>query len=101
MAIDSFKRKAKALDSPAYDAFVIDPDVSEELSVVTRGIYIGESGNLYCRLHGTIHTSGNANICFRNVVAGTILPIRATHVWANNYTDPTQNTTAGELVGLF
>lgn len=102
MATDPFERLGKGLESPAYEAFEITPKVEEGLSVVTRAVYIGGTGNLYCRPIGTLTDTGAAssNVFFMNVVAGTILPLRLEAVWANNMVDATQTTTAYGIIGL-
>jgi len=104
---DTFEVRSQELDSPARFAFEIDAGGSD-LDYVTRGLYIGGSGNVYCRMAGyannvagTYMGGNHANVFFYNVVGGTILPLRLDKVWVRNEADTSQNTTSVELVGLY
>ena len=117
---DRFRKTISDIDSPAEFAFEI-PDMHTGgahttvevgvLAVPTRAIYVGNTGNLFCRMVNTYnstfpsdsleYSSHGANVFFRNVTAGTILPLRLDAIWANNYEDHTSNTTAVGLVGLY
>tara|TARA_Y100001949_G_C15841102_1_gene266323 strand:- start:308 stop:667 length:360 start_codon:yes stop_codon:yes gene_type:complete len=117
---DRFRKTITDIDSPAANAVSIaDMHVPDGISIVevgelefpTRALYIGISGNVYCRMVNSYndsissselgHSTHGANIFFQGAVAGTILPLRLNAVWANNYTDDTSNTTARGLVGLY
>jgi len=117
---DRFRKTVSDIDSPAEFAFAIPdmhvPDGSSTvsvgtLSITTRAIYVGNTGNIYCRMANThisdptINDTLGANVHFQNVPAGTILPIRVQAIWANNQgespTDDTSNTTARGLIGLY
>ena len=96
---DRFKKFEDLLESPGKFAFQIIPTDMTDLTIPTRGIYIGASGNLCVRLVGnTIEPSNaetmGANVEFIGVVAGTILPLRIAQVQSTN-------TTASHLVGLY
>jgi len=99
---DAFKNKHQALDAPANKAYPITPG-QEDLPVTIRGLYIGTSGNVFCKMAGGNNTHQNANVFFYNVLAGTILPVRMDGVYAYNSTDAdiSQNTTSTYLVGLY
>ena len=104
---DTFEVRSQELDSPARFAFEIDAGGSD-LAYVTRGLYIGTSGNVFCRMAGyannvagTYMGGNHANIFFMNAVGGTILPLRLDKVWVRNESDTSQNTTSVELVGLY
>jgi len=89
MSNDLFKMYGKGeLDSPASFAAAITPNDSTDLTMATRGIYIGGDGNL------SVVTVGDQTVLFSNVVAGSILPIRVKRVMATN-------TTATNLVGMY
>jgi len=58
---------------PASFAAAVTPHDSNELSYVTRALYIGGAGTI------TVTMYGGGNVAFE-VVAGAILPIRVTKV---------------------
>ena len=107
---DTFEASNQELDSPARFAFEITPG-DGDLTVSTRGLYIGGSGNVFCRMTGYANNlasgakpfggTADANVFFRNVVAGTILPVRVDKVWSAYEGDSTKNTTAENIVGLY
>jgi len=70
---------------PAQYAFAITAGASP-LAHVTRGIYVGVSGNI------TVTTDGGDSVEFTNLAAGVIHPIAATHVTA---------ATATGIVGVY
>lgn len=87
-AIDKFATNQDGLSDPCDNAFAITPSDSVDFTYVSRGIYVGGSGNIaVVLLDGSI-------ITFVGAVAGTILPLRATRI---NLT----NTTATNLVGMY
>lgn len=71
---------------PAYDAASITPSDTTRIGGV-RGLYIGGAGDV------KITTEGGSDITFAGVVAGSILPIRATRVYATG-------TTADNIIAL-
>ncbi len=85
---DMFKSHTPSLNSPASHVFPIEPNDTAALSHVTRAVYVGGQGNLQ------ITALGGQTITLTNVPAGTIFPLRCTHVLAGE-------TTATALVGLF
>ena len=108
---DTFSSRREELDSPSSRAFPITPSQSL-LPVDIRGLYVGQTGNVFCKMvyGNTTHT--NANVFFYNVVAGTILPVRVSAVWSYNMevhdgqsaatpAGSAQNTDAAFLVGLY
>lgn len=77
------------LTGPSEIFFDIEPSVEEAPDYVTRAIYVGTAGDLKVkRLGGT-----QRDVTFKNVPAGTILPIRVVQVYNNG-------TTASDIVGL-
>ncbi len=87
MATDHYETLNGA-DGPAKRAFAITPHDTNELKALTTGIYVGTTG------HVAIQTQRNDDVViFKNVQAGTTLPIRARRVLATG-------TTAVDIVGL-
>ncbi len=78
-------RFGSGLADPAYGAFAITAGAGA-LARPTRGIYIGGAGDV------TVTMADGASVTFNEVPAGTILPVRATHVTA---------AAATELIGLY
>lgn len=73
---------------PAEYAVAVTPSNTVNFSNLTRGIYVGVSGDV------AVVMNDDAVIVFKNMNAGSILPIRAKRV---NLT----NTTATDIVALF
>jgi len=69
-------------------ALAITPNDGSDLAFATRGIYIGGFGNLRVDMQ-----DGGAAVTFVGVNAGSVLPVRASKVYATG-------TTAINLVGL-
>lgn len=88
MASDPFALTQDSPTSPAEGCFAIAPSDSAELPFVTKGIYIGGDGDL-----AVVALGNSAPVTFRNLLAGTILDVRAKAVFATG-------TTAANLVGL-
>jgi hypothetical protein len=72
----------------ATNGFAIVPHATNALTHQTRAVYVGGAGDITLRLSGD-----SADITLVGVVAGTILPVAATHVRATS--------TATNLVGLY
>lgn len=79
------------LESPAAGAFAITPNDSTALAQVTRGIYIGSIGGGATM---TVITVGGDTVQFAGLTAGSVIPVRATHVKSTG-------TAASSLVGLY
>lgn len=86
---DPFSAYQASIDGPASRAFAITPHDSTLFTNVTRGIYVGVTGNITALLVGD-----TVAVLFTAVPAGTVLPIRAQRV---NSTA----TTASAMVGLY
>lgn len=70
------------------NAHAIVPDDAADLPHVTRALYVGGGGDVAVRM------MGGGEAVFRNLQAGSLIPIRATRILA-------AGTTAGDLVGLW
>lgn len=88
-AEDTFGKEAQRVDSPATHGLAITPHATNPLSFVTRGIYVGATGDIACRLAGD-----SADVTFVGVQTGALLPIRATHVRVTG-------TTATSMIALW
>lgn len=88
MIIDLFKTHARSLTSPPEFGAAILPDDAAPLGHVTRALYIGIGGSVALRLFG------GDDVTLADVPAGTLIPLRATHVFATG-------TSAGAIVGLW
>lgn len=84
---DTFSNYHAGLESPAERAFAITPSDTNALTYVTRGIYIGVTGDVKVEM-----VSGGL-VTFKNALAGTVLPVRALRVWSTG-------TDATDLIGL-
>ena len=68
-ATDYFTHSVGAT-SPAENAFAITPHDTNELTYVTRGLYLGVSGDV------AVTTSNGDEVTFLNMAAGIIHPLR-------------------------
>ena len=68
------------LGQPIGLVFPIVPNDNTDVQYMTRGIYIGTGGTL------TVMTVGGTIGVFTNLNSGTILPVRATRVYATGTT---------------
>jgi hypothetical protein len=68
--------------TPAEEAFAVTPSDSVDLQTISRGLYVGVSGNV------KVTTFADSVVTFVGLAAGIIHPIRAKRVWATG-TDAT------------
>ena len=73
---------------PARDAAAVTPRDSAQISRVARALYVGGSGDV------KLVTEEGNTVTFQDIVAGSILPVKATKVFATG-------TTATNIVALF
>lgn len=73
---------------PAHDAAAVTPSDSGQLSPVARALYIGAGGDV------KVTMEGGTDITFAEVLGGTILPVKATKVFATG-------TTATDIIALY
>lgn len=88
-ATDTQANYVQSTNSPAMNSVAVTPSDTVDLGFVSRGLYIGVTGNVAVVMQG----SGTA-IVFKGAQAGSVLPIRVTRV---NLT----NTTATDIVALY
>jgi hypothetical protein len=86
---DKFQKFYAALESPADHAFNITPVNGANLAFFTRGIYVGNTGNVNC-----VFVGDTANTVLPFVPAGTLLPFRISQIHSTG-------TTASNIVGLW
>jgi hypothetical protein len=85
---DAFASFADHAAAPAMRALAVVPHDTIGLAAVPKALFVGTGGNLVLRGAG-----GGADVLFKNVASGAVLPIRASHVRATG-------TTAADLVAL-
>jgi hypothetical protein len=73
---------------PARDAAAVTPSDSAQISPVARALYVGGSGDI------KLVTEEGTTVTFQDIVAGSLLPVKATKVFATD-------TTATNIVALF
>lgn len=81
-------RRAYASEASAVSGFAITPHATDPLSIFPRAVYVGGAGDLVVRL-----MNDNADVTFSAVPAGTLIPIRPSHVRSSS--------TATLLLGLY
>lgn len=79
--------------APATHGDAVTPSDTVELSKYGRGLYVGVGGNVSVTLVSDPEPA-LAGTVWKNVPAGTLLPIRCRQVWATN-------TTATDLVNAY
>jgi hypothetical protein len=89
MSDDRFETLASGLSAPAAASAAIVPSDTAPLPSIPRAIYVGTGGDLVMR--GKLD---DADLTWRNVPSGALLPFRAGWVRASG-------TSAADLVALF
>jgi hypothetical protein len=85
---DAFSRMADSADAPSSHPFAVVPSDAAPLVATPKALYIGSGGTLVLRT-----ASGTADVTFRNLASGQLLPVRARFVRATG-------TTAADIVAL-
>lgn len=88
-AVDDFASNAEGLSTPVNDAAAVTPHDTNELTNVTRAVYVGGAGDLEVVMAGN-----DATVIFVGVPAGTFLPIRVKIIKA-------ENTSATDILALW
>lgn len=88
-ATNTFNPISEDVTQPARHAFAITKHDSNDLAFVTRGIYVGGTGDLSVDLAG-----GETAVVFVGLAAGIIHPIAATRVRSTG-------TTATSIIGVY
>lgn len=77
-AIDLFQDSDASLTSPIENVEDVNPNNSEDISHVSRQLYIGTSGSL------KVTMKGGETVTLNSVTAGTFLDWRVSRVWADS-----------------
>lgn len=85
--LDQFAEHAIGLTAPAVRADVVTPDDITDLSVASRAVYVGDTGDL------TVETVNGDVVTFVNIQGGGIYPLRVRRILATG-------TTASNLLAL-
>ena len=86
---DQFAMHGDSVSAPASRAAAVAPHDVNPLSDIPKALFVGTGGQLVVRGPG-----GGADVTFKNVADGTVLPFRAQYVRATG-------TTAGDIVALY
>jgi len=86
---DPFAASADAVSAPARDAAPLVPHDTNPIAVTPKALFIGTGGHLVAR-----GVNGVADVTFRNLASGSILPFRPGFVRATG-------TTAADIVALY
>lgn len=88
MPTDAFARQADSPVTPSSHPLAIVPSDVAPLVATPKALYIGTGGTVVLRT-----ASGAADVTFKNLASGQILPVRAQFVRATG-------TTAADIVAL-
>ena len=86
---DGFAESADQVSAPSTRAVAVVPDDGTPLRDIPKALYVGTGGTITATGVG-----GGADVLFRNVAAGSILPFRAAFVRATG-------TSAADIVALY
>jgi hypothetical protein len=86
---DPFSGAVDSVIAPATRAVAVVPHDTGALSDIPKALFVGTGGHLVLRGSG-----GGADVAFRNLADGTVLPVRAQFVRATG-------TTAADIVALY
>ncbi len=86
---DAFSGAVDAVSAPATRAVAVVPHDVNALADVPKALFVGSGGHLVLRGAG-----GGADVTFRNVADGSVLPVRAQFVRATG-------TTAADILALY
>jgi hypothetical protein len=86
---DAFSGVMDSVSGPATRAVAVVPHDVGALADIPKALFVGTGGNVTARGVG-----GGADVLFKNVAAGSILPLRAQFVRATG-------TTAQDIVALY
>lgn len=79
-ASNTFSTYQEGLDSPVSNWAAVTPHDTNELSYVSRAVWVGGAGNL------NVVTAGDDSVTFSGIQAGTLLPIRVKKILSTSTT---------------
>ena len=79
-ATDRFSGVSGGVEAPVSFAAAVTPDDSNDLTNVTRGVYVGASGNV------KVDLLGGSTVTFSGLAAGVVHPLRVTRIYATGTT---------------
>jgi len=82
-ATDAFSRQQTQSSDPYTNAIAVTPHDTNDLTYVTRGVYVGGAGTV------KVNMQDSGTVTFTGVPVGTLLPIRATRVYSTGTTATT------------
>jgi hypothetical protein len=82
-ATDAFSRQRALTNDPYTNAVAVTPHDTNDLTYVTRGVYVGGAGTV------KVNMQDSGTVTFTGVPVGTLLPIRATRVYSTGTTATT------------
>lgn len=88
MAVDNYGSEQDDVSSASMQPYAVTPHDTNPLSIVPKALYIGGAGDVVLR-----GVNSGSDVTFVGLAAGTILPVRASHVRATG-------TTATNIVAL-
>lgn len=86
---DGFSGTVDSVSAPARRAVAVTPSDTQALAEVPKALFVGTGGTLALRGVG-----GGADLLWKNVPDGTVLPFRAEYVRATG-------TTAADVLALY
>ncbi|VVT02336.1 spike base protein, RCAP_Rcc01079 family [Erythrobacter sp. EC-HK427] len=88
MPEDRYTAASDSVTAPARSCFAVQPDDTGTFPVAAKALYVGLGGDLVLRAQ-----DDDADVTFRDVQPGSILPVRAVAVRATG-------TSAADIVAL-
>lgn len=88
MALNYFPTRMNSIESPPTHAVAVTPDDDNDLTHVTRYLYVGGTGNV------KVTMQGGETVVLTGLVQGHMHPIRVSRVHSTD-------TTATAIIGLF
>ena len=84
--VDTLKHQKTSI-APAFEFEAVTPSDTADLTVSVRALYIGTTGDL------AIYNGQGTAVVFKNLPAGSFVPLNTTRVMATN-------TTASDIISL-